>query len=194
MPGDRGSLGCRHRRTRSLTVEALPPTGRISSRDVGAATARERVLPHRCSGLQWVVETHFQGDSYSVSGVSATQSSRSTSSAFFEPVDINQAPWPRCSSLSQYWFETTLDAVLFDGPHAFPFPQIEYFFLYPMLRPDDVLVIDDLQIPSVHDPVRFRASAAMFTLEAVVHTNSVLVAERGVHVSARCGRMGDASL
>ena len=90
------------------------------------------------------------------------------------PAEIQFVEGPTQQTLPQYCFETTLDAVLLDGPHAFPFPQLEYFFLYPRLRAGGLLVIDDLQIPTVHQLYEFVRRDAMFELEAVVHRTAFL--------------------
>jgi hypothetical protein len=39
--------------------------------------------------------------------------------------------------------------VLLDGPHGYPFPDMEYYFFYPHIKPRGHLVIDDIQIPSI---------------------------------------------
>ena len=54
-----------------------------------------------------------------------------------------------------YRFPEPLDLVLLDGPHAYPMPQIEYAYLFPHLKSGGWLVIDDIQIPSVHELFRF---------------------------------------
>jgi len=58
-----------------------------------------------------------------------------------------------------------LDAALLDGPHAYPFPELEYFHLYPQLRPGGLLVLDDLQIPTVRGLYRFLCRDEMFALD-----------------------------
>ena len=35
--------------------------------------------------------------------------------------------------------------VLIDGPHGYPFPEIEYFYFYPRLKPGALLVVDDIR-------------------------------------------------
>lgn len=58
-----------------------------------------------------------------------------------------------------------LDAVLLDGPHAYPFPQLEYFHFYPRIRPGGWLILDDLQIRAVAQLARFLRGDPMFRLE-----------------------------
>jgi hypothetical protein len=41
------------------------------------------------------------------------------------------------------------DAVLIDGPHGWPFPELEYYFFYPHIRTNGILIIDDVHIPTI---------------------------------------------
>jgi len=41
------------------------------------------------------------------------------------------------------------DCVLIDGPHGFPFPEIEYGFFYPKIKTGGLLILDDVAIPTI---------------------------------------------
>ncbi len=69
---------------------------------------------------------------------------------------------PTQRTLAAHSFEAPIQAALLDGPHGFPFPQLEYYFLYPHLEPGALLVLDDIHIRSVHDLYRFLRADAMF--------------------------------
>jgi hypothetical protein len=56
---------------------------------------------------------------------------------------------PTQLTLRAYAPEAPLDAVLLDGPHGYPFPELEYYAVYPHLRTGALLIIDDLVIPTV---------------------------------------------
>ena len=56
---------------------------------------------------------------------------------------------PTQSTLPHHGFSEPLDVILLDGPHAYPFPDLEYFFLYPHLKPGGHLILDDVQIASI---------------------------------------------
>src|SRR5215831_11466931 len=58
---------------------------------------------------------------------------------------------PTQQTLPQYRFSHKLQAVIIDGPHAYPFPDLEYYFLYPHLDAGALLVLDDIHIRSVHN-------------------------------------------
>ena len=56
---------------------------------------------------------------------------------------------PTQVSLPQWKFAEPLDFVILDGPHAYPFPDLEYFHVYPHVCAGGVLVIDDIHIPTI---------------------------------------------
>ena len=64
-------------------------------------------------------------------------------------------------------FEGPLDLVLLDGPHAYPLPQLEFAYLFPHIRPGGWLVLDDIQIPSVHELVHYLCLEPSMVLEEV---------------------------
>ena len=71
------------------------------------------------------------------------------------------------TTLPAHKFESKLDLVLLDGPHAYPLPQIEFAYLFPMIRVGGWMVIDDIQIPSVHELFRFLKSDPSLRLEEI---------------------------
>jgi hypothetical protein len=70
-------------------------------------------------------------------------------------------------TLRRHQFQGELDLVLLDGPHAYPMPQLEFAYLFPWLRIGGWLVIDDLQIPSVHELFRFLRHERSVELQEV---------------------------
>lgn len=75
---------------------------------------------------------------------------------------------PTQETLPRHRFDGKLQVALLDGPHAFPFPQLEYYYIYPQLDSGALLIIDDIQIPSVHHLYRFLKADEMFRLVEVV--------------------------
>lgn len=71
-------------------------------------------------------------------------------------------------TLPVYSFQHPLDLVLIDGPHGYPFPDLEYFYFYPHLRPGALLIVDDIHIPNIGRMFEFLAADAMFELVEVV--------------------------
>ncbi len=71
-------------------------------------------------------------------------------------------------TLPNHSFETSIDFALIDGPHGFPFPALEYYYLYPHIGPGGTLVLDDLQIRSIGDMARVLRADAMWHLDQIV--------------------------
>jgi len=71
-----------------------------------------------------------------------------------------------------YVFLEPLQLVMLDGPHGFPFPQLEYYHFYPHLARGGLLIVDDIDIPSIHDMYKFLKQDDMFDLNEVVHTTA----------------------
>jgi hypothetical protein len=79
---------------------------------------------------------------------------------------------PSQISLPQFPFPGPLQLALLDGPHAYPFPELEYYFTYPHLDTGALLVIDDIQIPTINNLFQFLRRDAMFQLDEVVRSTA----------------------
>jgi hypothetical protein len=71
---------------------------------------------------------------------------------------------PTQQTLPQYKFEKKLQLALIDGPHAYPFPDIEYYFIYPHLEENALIILDDIHIPNIYNLFRFLEKDNMFNL------------------------------
>jgi hypothetical protein len=78
-------------------------------------------------------------------------------------------------TLPAHRFEQPLQVVLIDGPHAYPFPDLEYYFLYPHLAPGGLLVLDDINIPSIGRMYDILKTDDMFELAEVVADTAFMV-------------------
>jgi len=79
---------------------------------------------------------------------------------------------PTQRTLATHTFEAPLDLVMIDGPHGFPFAQLEYFWFYPHLADGALLIVDDVHIRAVNDLFRVLRADAMFELVDVVRTTA----------------------
>lgn len=75
---------------------------------------------------------------------------------------------PSQLTLPAHRFGGPLDFALLDGPHGYPFPELEYYYIYPHLSTGALLVIDDIHIPTVHNLFSFLREDEMFELLGVV--------------------------
>jgi hypothetical protein len=69
---------------------------------------------------------------------------------------------PTQKTLPAFNFQTQLDLALIDGPHAFPFAELEYYYIYPRLKPGALLIVDDVHIPTLFNFYRFLREEPMF--------------------------------
>lgn len=106
----------------------------------------------------------IQGDNRIISRVGRSRYFRSQTARFVEG--------PTQLELPRYHFAKPVDLALLDGPHAFPFPQLEYYAIYPHLRAGALLIVDDIHIPSIHDLFRFLRADAMFRLVERIGTTA----------------------
>jgi hypothetical protein len=79
---------------------------------------------------------------------------------------------PTQTTLPRHRFTEKLQLVLIDGPHGYPFPDLEYYFLYPHLETGALLILDDIHIPTVQNLFQFLRRDAMFALDEVVQTTA----------------------
>lgn len=86
-------------------------------------------------------------------------------------------------TLPGYPFAGEVDLALLDGPHAYPLPQIEFVYLFPWIKLGGWLVLDDIQIPSVYELVRFLRKETSVALEEIVARTAffrrIAAADRG---------------
>jgi predicted O-methyltransferase YrrM len=78
-------------------------------------------------------------------------------------------------TLPAFAFGAPIDLALLDGPHGYPFPELEYYYVYPKLRPGALLIVDDIHIPSIHRLHTFLAEDDMFRLVHVERTTAFFV-------------------
>lgn len=79
---------------------------------------------------------------------------------------------PSQLTLPKYDFTPTINLAFIDGPHGYPFPELEYYYLYPYIVPGGYLILDDIQIPTVTRLFEFVREDEMFRLEKVIKTTA----------------------
>jgi len=82
----------------------------------------------------------------------------------FRPEHTHFVIGPTQRTVPRYKFDQPIDLALIDGPHGFPFPDMEYYHLYPHLRPGALLIIDDIHIPTIGGLFDFVREDEMFDL------------------------------
>ncbi len=69
---------------------------------------------------------------------------------------------PTQLTLPGFRFEHPLQLVLLDGPHGFPFVEMEYWHFYPQIEAGGLLIVDDIHIATVHNLYCFIREDEMF--------------------------------
>lgn len=71
-------------------------------------------------------------------------------------------------TLPKYQFDCQFQVALIDGPHGYPFPDMEYYYIYPHLDTGAILIVDDIQIPTIYNMFKFIEADEMFSLIEIV--------------------------
>ena len=91
---------------------------------------------------------------------------------FYVPEHVTWSFGPTQETLLKSPPREPLDMVLIDGPHGYPFPELEYFTFWPLLKGGAILVIDDIHIPTIRNLYRFLCEDEMFFPVRVVENTA----------------------
>lgn len=78
---------------------------------------------------------------------------------------------PTQVTLPQYQFTENVQIALIDGPHGYPFPDLEYYYFYPLIEAGGLLLVDDIKIPSIKRMFEIISADEMFDLVEIVDDN-----------------------
>ncbi len=81
---------------------------------------------------------------------------------YMQPATTKFVIGPSQVMVPKWQFSDPVDFALIDGPHAYPFPDLEYYYIYPHIRTGGVLVIDDIHIPTIHRLYEFLRDDEMW--------------------------------
>lgn len=93
------------------------------------------------------------------------------SSQLFNPEHVTFVEGPTQLTLPHYKFMKEVQIALIDGPHGYPFPDIEYYYFYPIIQEGGLLLVDDIKIPSVRRMFDIIAAGDMFKLVDIIESN-----------------------
>jgi hypothetical protein len=128
------------------------------------------------SGVSTILLSHIS-PSHTVFALDAGNGSieNVTASPLFRSQDVRFVYGPTQVTLPYYRFFERLDFVLIDGPHGWPFPDLEYFYFYPHIASGGTLVIDDIQIPTIGRMKDILEADAMWSLVEVVKNTAFFI-------------------
>src|SRR6266850_3736691 len=92
-------------------------------------------------------------------------------SPLFNPHNVTFVEGLTQVTLPKYNFEHKAQIALIDGPHGYPFPDIEYFYLYPLIESGGLLLVDDIKIPTIRRMFEIIKVDDMFELLEIVDDN-----------------------
>jgi len=151
-------------RPRVLERLAQYAGGRELRHSAETGTGKSTLLLSHLSSDHTVFAIDDRGDGDSLMGVQ--------SSPLLQRDRVTFVVGPSQLTLPTHRFASTLDLALIDGAHGFPFPHLDYYYLYRHLTPGGLLVLDDVQLRAVNDLFRFLRVDAMFRLLDVVRTTA----------------------
>ena len=93
------------------------------------------------------------------------------SSPFLESRAVTFVEGPTQRTMPVYSYPEQIQVALIDGPHGYPFPDLEYYYLYPRLATGGVLMVDDIRIPTIRRMFEVIEADPMFDLLEVVDGN-----------------------
>jgi hypothetical protein len=89
-------------------------------------------------------------------------------SPFFNAKNVTFVEGPTQESLPNYRFTHKIQIALIDGPHGYPFPDLEYYYFYPLIETGGLLLVDDIKIPSIGRMFDIIKADDMFDLLEIV--------------------------
>jgi hypothetical protein len=93
-------------------------------------------------------------------------------SPLFNAENVEFIDGPTQQTLPAYQFHHKVQVALIDGPHGYPFPDLEYYYIYPLLEPNGILILDDIHIPNIQNIFQFLCKDEMFDLLEVVENTA----------------------
>jgi hypothetical protein len=94
-------------------------------------------------------------------------------SPLLNPQAVTFVEGPTQVTLPSYRFSRKLQIALIDGPHGYPFPDLEYYYFYPLIETGGLLIIDDIQIPSIGRMFGIVKADDMFDLLEIVGNTAI---------------------
>ncbi len=151
MPADWHGAGC-------LEMPNLEALARHAS------SRRIRHSVETGAGKSTVLLSHLS-EHHVVFALDAGESlTRAADSSLLRKERVEFVDGPSQHTVQAHRFTEPLQLVFLDGPHGYPFPDMEYWKLYPHLEAGGLLVVDDIHIPTIRHLFDFLCEDAMFRL------------------------------
>ncbi len=153
----------------------MPADGIEAMAAVMAAMPPIRLSLETGSGKTTLLFSHFSSCHKVFSLNSGTGSVDNViGSPLFDSGAVEYIVGPTQRTLPAYEIPGPVDVALLDGPHGYPFPDLEYYFVYPHIRTGGVLMVDDIHIPTIRRMFEILAADGMWDVEDVVGNLAIL--------------------
>jgi Methyltransferase domain len=123
------------------------------------------------SGRTTLLFSHMSPDHRVFALDAANSVSAVRSSPLFKSDGVTFVDGPTQLTMPTYNYPESIQVALIDGPHGYPFPDIEYYYLYPRIATGGILMVDDILIPTIHRMFEVIAADPMFDLLEVINSN-----------------------
>jgi hypothetical protein len=152
----------------SVPWQVLSALGRL-----GAARKIERSI-ETGSGKTTLLLSHLSRhhEVFALGGDNSITAVRSSS--LLRPGVVHYTEGPTQQTLPRHKFADKYQLALLDGPHAYPFPELEYFYIYPHLDENALLILDDINIPTIRRMFDILMEDEMFEALEVVWDTAFL--------------------
>lgn len=126
------------------------------------------------AGHSTLLLSHLSQDHkvFSIAGPDAEYLKMFQSSSLLNRSSVEFIEGPTQRTLPLFRFTDPIQLALIDGPHSYPFPDLEYYYIYPHLDRGALLIVDDIQIPTIQNLFAFLKEDEMFQLVEVVGTTA----------------------
>ncbi len=125
------------------------------------------------SGASTLLFSHLSDRHLAFALDDGTESIRAVqTSPLLRPGIVTFVEGPTQLTLPAHRFDSRLQLVLIDGPHGYPFPDLEYYYLYEHLDEGALLIVDDIHIRSINNLFEFLRADDMFDLTEVVESTA----------------------
>ncbi len=126
------------------------------------------------SGKTTLLLSHLSADHLVFALRASDSMSQVESSSLFRAQTTQIIAGPTQRTLPCHKFRDKLQIVLIDGPHGYPFPDLEFYFLYPWIEHGGLLALDDIKIPTIRRMYEIIKADDMFDLVEIVDDNMAL--------------------
>jgi hypothetical protein len=126
------------------------------------------------SGKTTLLFSHLSKDHRAFAIDSGDSISQVRRSPLFRAEAVRYIEGPTQVTLPAYHFADPVQIAMIDGPHAYPFPDLEYYYFYPLVAPGGLLIVDDFLIPSIGRMVEIIKADRMFELLEIVSSNMAI--------------------